>query len=240
MNQPEIIFEDSEVIVLNKPSGWLSIPDRFDSEKPNLMRFFRQRNQEVFVVHRIDRETSGLIIFAKTEQAHRDLNAQMMEKTAEKFYYALTEGRVSPDSGDIDKPIAESMTRPGTMVIATRGKKSLSSYKTLESFKNFTLLEVQIHTGRMHQVRVHLQSIGYPLAIDSIYGRRSQLSISDIKTKKLQLQKYQEEAPAMMDRISLHAQKLTITHPSNGPRMTFEAPLHKDFRAVLQQLRKWG
>ncbi len=240
MNQPEIIFEDSDLIVLNKPSGWLSIPDRFDSEKPNLMRFFRKMHQEVFVVHRIDRETSGLIIFAKTEQAHRDLNGQMMDKTADKFYYALTEGHVTPPEGIIDKPIAESMTRAGTMVIATRGKNSLSSYKTLESFKNFTLLEVQIHTGRMHQVRVHLQSIGYPLAVDAIYGRRAQLAISDIKTKKLHLQKYQEEVLPMMDRISLHAQKLIITHPVSRMRMTFEAPLHKDFRAVLQQLRKWG
>lgn len=240
MIQPEIIFEDNDLIVVNKPSGWLSIPDRFDPSKPNLISFFQKLNKSVLIVHRIDRETSGLIIFAKNEDAHRSLNQQMMDKTAEKYYWALTEGVVSPPIGEINKPIAESMTRAGTMLIANRGKDSLTTYQTIENFKHFTLLEVRIHTGRMHQVRVHLQSIGYPLAVDSIYGRRESIAITDIKTKKLHLQKYQTEAKPMIDRITLHAKKLIISHPVSNEIMTFEAPIHKDFKAVLDQLRKWA
>lgn len=238
--QPEIIFEDDDLIVVNKPSGWLSIPDRFDVLKPNLIAFLQKKNCNVLVVHRLDRETSGLIIFAKNETAHRGLNQQMMDKTAEKYYLALTEGIVSPSKGEINKPLAESMTRAGTMIVAKRGKDSLTTYETIETFKNFTLLEVRIHTGRMHQVRVHLQSIGHPLAIDSIYGRRESISISDIKIKKLHLNKYQTETKPMMERTTLHSKKLIIQHPTSLEKMTFEAPIHKDFSALLTQLRKWG
>ena len=133
------------------------------------------------------------------------------------------------------------MSTPGKMVAAKRGKDSLTLYKTLENFKQFTLVEAEIKTGRTHQIRVHFQAIGYPLAVDSLYGRRESLLLSEIK-RKYKLSKFlgtDEEKP-IMNRTTLHAHRLEIDQPTSGTRMSFVCNPPKDFAALVNQLNKWG
>ncbi len=234
----ELLHEDEELIIVNKTSGLLSIPDRFDATRPNLLAQLKERFGEVYVVHRLDRETSGVLCFAKNEAAHKHLSQQFEERSVEKIYYALVEGRLS-EEGEINKAIAPHPYIKGKMITQKRGKASLTLYKSLEYFRNHTLAEANIKTGRMHQIRVHFADINHPLAIDSVYGRKSAFLLSEIKRKRYKLGREQEERP-LMSRTSLHAHRLQLTHPSTGERLQFEASLHKDFNAVLKQLRKWA
>ena len=235
----EIIYEDDHILLINKPADLLTIPDRFDALKPSIYGGLNAIYGKVFIVHRLDRETSGIIIFAKNEEAHRHLSIQFEKHETDKIYLALLDGALHQDEGEIDKPIAPHISVPGRMVIAKRGKESLTLYKVIEKFKHFTLVEANIKTGRTHQVRIHFQSTGYPLAVDSLYGRRNVLLLSEIKSKGVKLGKYEEERP-IMSRTTLHAFRLTFQHPATLERMSFEAPLPKDFNALLNQLRKWG
>lgn len=235
----EILFEDEAIVVINKPPGLLSIPDRYSPEKANLYSLLNEKYGKIFTVHRLDKETSGILVFARTEEVHKHLSNQFEHRTVEKIYLALVEGRIHKESGTIDKPISNSLTTPGKMVIHTRGKSSLTHYKVKEYFNHYTLLEAEIKTGRTHQIRVHFESIGYPLAIDAIYGRKDAFFLSDLKLRKYRLGKGQEERP-LMKRNSLHAFRLSLEHPVKNELVQFEAPVPKDFNAVLKQLRKWN
>jgi 23S rRNA pseudouridine955/2504/2580 synthase/23S rRNA pseudouridine1911/1915/1917 synthase len=235
----EIIYQDDDIIVVNKPAPFLSIADRYAPEKYNLQEYLSQKFGNVFVVHRLDKETSGVMIFAKNENAHANLSAQFEKREVTKIYWALVMGRMSQESGIIDKPIAHSQSGVHRMVINPKGKPSETHYKTLEYFKNYTLVEVDLKTGRTHQIRVHFDAIGYPLAIDALYAKKTEFLLSQVKTKKYRIGKNQEERP-LMTRHTLHSRKLVITHPTSNNEMIFEAELPKDFRAVLSQLRKWG
>lgn len=237
-NKIEIQHEDDALIVVNKPPNFLTIPDRYAHHLPNLLDHLSKTREKVFVVHRLDRETSGLICFAKTEEAHRHLNQQFQERTAEKFYHVLLEGTVHEDSGTIDKPIAPSPNKKGKMIIAKKGKPSLTLFEVLERFQHFTLVSANIKTGRTHQIRVHFDAIGYPLAVDAVYGRRSAFMLSELKHRRYRRKEETEERP-LMSRSSLHAQKLSLRHPETDVEIQFEAPLPKDFKATVQQLRKW-
>ncbi len=235
----DIIFEDDDVILVNKPSDMLTIPDRHDADKPSVYGNLNKIYGKVFIVHRLDRETSGVIIFAKNEAAHRHLSMQFENHETSKIYIALLDGALHNEEGEINKPIAPHISVPGRMVIAKRGKESLTLYKVTERFKHFTLVEANIKTGRTHQIRIHFQSNGYPMAVDSLYGRRNEFYLSEIKGGKFRIGKFDEERP-LMTRTTLHALKLTFLHPTKLEMMTFEAPMHKDFTATLSQLRKWG
>ncbi|MEM9822874.1 MAG: RluA family pseudouridine synthase [Bacteroidota bacterium] len=234
-----ILFEDDHLVILNKPANYLSIPDRFAPAQANLLGYLRNRQEEVFVVHRIDRETSGIICFAKTAAAHKSLSQQFENRTVKKIYQVLVEGHLHQNEGAIDLPIAPSKSKAGKMVIAKRGKASLTEYRLLETFKHYSLLAADIKTGRTHQIRVHFEAIGYPLAVDAVYGRKAEFYLSQVKLKKYRPNRLEEERP-LMSRTSLHAYELQLMHPVSGDNLTFQAPLPKDFKAVLQQLRKWG
>lgn len=239
MKTYELIYEDDSLLVVNKPAGLLTIPDRFGS-KDSLVSLLERKYGKVFVVHRLDRETSGIICFARTEAAHRHLSLQFEHHTADKFYLALLDGVLHHDEGEIDKPIGEHPTISGKMAVANSGKPSLTFYRVLERFKRFTLAEALIKTGRTHQIRVHFQSIGYPLAVDALYGRRAAFFLSEIKGSAYKTGKYSDEERPLMDRTSLHSSRLRIDHPATAERMEFQTELPKDFAAVLNQLRKWG
>ncbi len=239
MTNYTILHEDEQMLIVNKPPGLLTIPDRTGG-KESLLGLLEHRFGKVFVVHRLDRETSGVLCFARSGEAHRHLSMQFEHHTSDKFYLALVDGVLHHDEGEIDKPIGEHPTIPGKMTVANSGRPSLTFYRVAERFKRFTLAEVLIKTGRTHQIRVHFQSIGYPLAVDALYGRRPALYLSEIKGKAYKSGKYSEEERPLMDRTSLHAARLRIDHPVTGERMEFKAELPKDFAAVLNQLRKWG
>ena len=236
---PHILYEDDSLIVVEKPSGILSIPDRFDATKPNLLAILQERVGPIWVVHRLDRETSGIICFAKNEAAHRHLSIQFTERRVDKIYLALVEGRPSPPNGSIEKPIGPHPNIPGKMTISRTGKYSLTFYETCDTFRAFSLIEANIKTGRTHQVRVHLSSIGHPLAVDPMYGKREAIYLSEIKLRHFRIGKNEEERP-IMNRLTLHALRLGLEHPETGARLAVESPLPKDFGALIKQLDKWG
>ncbi len=235
----ELIYEDEQLLVVSKPAGLLTIPDRTGSQD-SLHAQLERKYGKVFIVHRLDRETSGILCFARNEAAHRHLSLQMEHHTADKYYLALVEGELHHEEGEIDKPIGEHASIPGKMSIRMTGKPSLTYYRVAERFKRFTLADVLIKTGRTHQIRIHFQSIGYPLAVDALYGRRPAFLLSEIKGKKYKSGKFSDDERPIMERTSLHAARLKLDHPGTGARMEFSAELPKDFAALLNQLRKWG
>lgn len=235
----KILYEDEAIVIINKPPRFLTIPDRYAHQLASVYGFLKQRYGEIFIVHRLDRETSGILCFARTREAHRDLSRKFEARTVDKIYLALIDGHILQKEGIIDKPIAESLVRQGKMVINKRGKPSVTIYKVIEEFRQFSLLEAQIKTGRTHQIRVHLESIGNPLAIDAVYGLRKELLLSTIKRNKYKIGKNQEERP-LMTRSTLHAYSLAFLHPTTQTPIAFKAELPKDFKAVVKQLRKWG
>lgn len=239
MSHYELLHEDEHLLVVVKPAGLLSIPDRFGN-KDSLLGLLERDFGKVFIVHRLDRETSGILCFARSEAAHRHLSMQFEHHTADKYYFALLDGVLHHDEGEIDKPIGEHPGTPGKMTVTNSGKPSLTFYRVAERFKRFTLAEALIKTGRTHQIRVHFQSIGYPLAIDALYGRRAAFLLSEIKGKTYKSGKFSEEERPLMSRTSLHAARLRIDHPVSNERLEFKSELPKDFAAVLNQLRKWG
>jgi 23S rRNA pseudouridine955/2504/2580 synthase/23S rRNA pseudouridine1911/1915/1917 synthase len=235
----ELLHEDEHLLVANKPAGLLTIPDRFGN-KDSLQSALERKFGKVFIVHRLDRETSGVICFARNEAAHRHLSLQFEHHTTDKFYLALLDGVLHHDEGEIDKPIGEHPAISGKMAIVNSGKPSLTFYRAIERFKRFTLAESLIKTGRTHQIRVHFQSIGYPLAVDALYGHRAALYLSEIKGKAYKSGKYSDDERPLMERTSLHSYRLRLDHPATGERLEFKADLPKDLAAVLSQLRKWG
>jgi 23S rRNA pseudouridine955/2504/2580 synthase/23S rRNA pseudouridine1911/1915/1917 synthase len=236
---PTLLYEDSDLIVANKPAGLLSIPDRFVPEKPNLQHMLNHAFEKVWVVHRLDRDTSGLICFALNESAHRHLSLQFQERTVQKTYLAIVNGVVHKDQGTIDRAIAPHPAQSGKMMAGSKGKKAITHYKVVERFRQFTLLELELETGRTHQIRVHLEALGHPLIVDELYGRRAAFFLSEVKQRGFNLAQGKEERP-LLTRQPLHALRLNLLHPASEQPLTLEAPLPKDMNAVVKQLKKWG
>lgn len=237
--RPEILYEDEDFLVVNKPAGLLSIPDRYIAEKPNLLHWLQEKYPQVMTVHRIDKETSGVICYALHADAHRHLSLQFEHHLVQKIYTVLLDGVLREVEGTIDRSIAPHPTRPGQMIAGTKGKAAITHYRLLETFQKFSLVEAEIKTGRTHQIRVHFQSIGFPLAVDALYGPRKALLLSEIKGRNYQLGKDQDERP-LLDRLSLHAQRLTFTLLRQDSAITVDAPLPKDMSATIRQLQKWN
>ena len=233
-----IIFEDEHIVILNKPPGMLTLSDRYAPDKPSLHGFLIQKFGEIFTVHRLDKETSGIILFAKTAKAHREFSMMFEHRNIQKFYLTLLEGQLYQEIIEVDKAIAPSKTQKNKMVVNARGKASKSIFRTKEAFKKFTLVEVEILSGRTHQIRVHAESIGYPLSVDAIYGVREALKASHIKGRKFKAKLDKEERP-LISRSILHASRLSFVHPLTKENHDITAELPKDFRAVVSQLRKW-
>jgi 23S rRNA pseudouridine1911/1915/1917 synthase len=230
------LYEDDDIVVLNKEAGMLTVADRFQQESYHLQSALKRMYGDIWTIHRLDRDTSGVICFAKNAESHQILSTKFEHRDIEKYYFALVEGN-APESGEINEPLAMSETKPGTMRVHRRGKESLTHFKKIEDFGLFSSLEVQIFTGRQHQIRVHLKHIGFPLFIDPVYGRREHFMLSELKGKNFKLTKREEEKP-LINRLTLHSLRLVIDHPKTGERMTFEAPIPKDIRAIMNQARK--
>ncbi len=237
-NKITTIFEDDDIILLNKPAHVLSVPDRYDVNIPNLYHYLKRQQETVFIVHRLDGETSGIICFAKNEAAHRHLSKQFQERSVRKIYNVLISGKPMDTEGTINLPIAEVPSRRGQMRVDKRkGKAAITTYTITDQFRHFALAEVQIQTGRTHQIRVHFQAIGHPLAVDRIYGQRKAFYLSEVK-KHYKLGKFEEERP-LISRVSLHAHQLSFIHPSTQERVHFTAPIPKDLAVTIKQLHKY-
>ena len=239
-NRWSILHEDDSIIVINKPANWSSIPDRFDESKQNILKSLQTYREEIYMVHRLDRETSGVMVIAKTPKAHKFLNDQFENRKVEKIYHAFVDGCPIEDEFTVDQKIATSASKPGQVFIGKVGKESQTSFRLLERWKVFSLLECKPKTGRLHQIRIHLQHAGHSLMIDDKYGNRSEFKISEIKNrKKFNIKKNTIERP-LISRQTLHAQSLTFTHPESKERMTIECEYPKDLRALKNQLSKWN
>lgn len=232
---PEVLLDNDHFIVLNKPAGLLSIPDR-EGKEISLKQMLQEKYGQIFTVHRLDRDTSGIIVFAKDEETHKFLSQSFEERTVEKYYLGIVKGVPPEKKKTIDAPIAENMTKRGVMLIHQRGKQSITDYEVLEEFGRFSLLRFRIHTGRTHQIRVHMQHVGHPIVVDELYGDGTPILVSSFK-RNYNLSKHEEEEKPILDRLGLHAEKL-LFRDAHGHGYNVEAPLPKDMRALLQQLRK--
>ena len=233
--RPEVIFENDSFIAINKPAGLLSIPDRVQSE-PSLKDMLLEKYGSIFTVHRLDEDTSGIILFAKTEAAHKYFSRLFEERKIEKYYQGLVIGCPAQKKGTLDAPISEHPTQKGLMVVHRKGKPSVTDYEVLEDLKQFSLIQFQLHTGRTHQIRVHCRNMGHPLACDELYGDGKPILLSSLK-KKFKLSRHDEEERPMLNRLALHSYRLKFTD-TDGKLIDLEAELPKDIRALIQQLKK--
>jgi 23S rRNA pseudouridine1911/1915/1917 synthase len=234
--EPLIIAENEEWIVLNKPSGLLSIPDR-EGKTPSLKNYLQAKYGKIFIVHRLDKDTSGLILFAKNEASHKALTIQFEQRQIEKTYYALVHGVPNPAKGTLKHLMKEHNSKKGTYLIAPLGKEAITHYKVAQQFKKHSLLEVNIETGRTHQIRVHCLHLGCPIIADELYGNSQPLFLSSLK-KKFNLSKNELDERPLLSRLALHAQSLSFMDTLTNTKQYFEAPLFKDMEASLKQLSK--
>lgn len=221
----EIYYEDSDVIVVNKPRGMVvhPAPGHTSGTLVNALMFHCKDlsgiNGELRpgIVHRIDKDTSGLIMAAKNDKAHASLAAQLKAHTVTRKYFALVHGNVSHDQGTVDAPIGrDPHDRKMYTVIERNSKHAVTHFQVVERFGDYTLLELKLETGRTHQIRVHMKFIGHPLVGDPLYGRSKGIK---------------------MDGQALHAAVLGFDHPEDGRYLEFSAPIPADMENVLQSLR---
>ncbi|XJZ28430.1 RluA family pseudouridine synthase [Bacillota bacterium Lsc_1132] len=221
----DIFYEDSDVLVVNKPRGMVvhPAPGHLTGTLVNgLMAHCKDLSGingvlRPGIVHRIDKDTSGLLMVAKNDMAHESLVNQLVEKTVTRKYKAVVHGVIPHDFGTIDAPLGRDPKDRQSMMVVDDGKHAVTHFHVLERFTNYTFIECQLETGRTHQIRVHMKYIGYPLAGDPKYGPKKTLDI---------------------DGQALHAGVLGFTHPRTGNYLEFEAPLPDDFNRLLEQLRK--
>lgn len=221
----EIVYEDQDVAVINKPQGMVVHPSagHTNGTLVNALLFHLDHLSSINgvirpgIVHRIDKDTSGLLMIAKNDQAHESLAKQLKEKTSLRKYIALVHGVIPHEKGVIRAPIGRSTVDRKMQAVVDTGKDAVTHFQVLTRYDGYTLIELQLETGRTHQIRVHMQYIGYPLAGDPVYGPK--------KTLKGHGQ-------------FLHAKLLGFTHPRTGEKMVFEAPLPEIFKNTLEKLPK--
>ena len=226
------IFRDDHILVVDKRSGISVIPER-DPTAPSLSVELTERYGRVWTVHRIDKGTSGLVVFALTDEAHRLLNQAFQERKVEKEYLVIAVGEALEDTFDVDIPLGRASGN--RMKPSAAGKESFTRFEVEERYRGYTLLRAYPRSGRQHQIRVHASAIGLPLLVDDLYTEQSAFFLSTIKRS---YRDYGREERPLIDRLTLHAHRLGFDHPATGEAVTFEAEPPKDFRAVVNQLRK--
>ncbi|MBM4042388.1 MAG: RluA family pseudouridine synthase [Planctomycetes bacterium] len=236
----DILFEDEHILVVNKPPDLVVHPAK-GHQGGTLVNALAAHTQTLSsaygelragIVHRLDRDTSGVILCAKTDAAHAALATQFESRTVEKHYLAVVEREPELDSDLIDLPLARSRRNPEAVAVARQGgKPARTIYRVQRRYRGFTLLDVELLTGRTHQIRVHLAHIGHPVVADSLYSGRSALYRSDLLGLKPA-----EDEPPLIERQALHAHRIAIAHPATGARMQLTAPLPADITALLAAL----
>lgn len=242
---PRVLYESPSTLIVDKPPGLPVIPGRSPAER-NCLRLWaaeRYPQSPIFVVHRIDKLASGLVLFARNAEAHREYCLAFERGNVEKRYLAVVEGGNCPDTGEITLPLEESQRLK--RVVCSRApaagseKRTLrTTYRVLERFRHFCLLEVRLWTGFRHQIRVHLKEIGHPLAVDPLYGKRGAVYLSNLKAKGKYRLKGGEEKP-IIDRLSLHAFSIEFAEHPGGEIRHIEAPPPPDFQYLVKALRKY-
>jgi 23S rRNA pseudouridine1911/1915/1917 synthase len=241
----DIIYEDNWLAVINKPAGMVVHPgagvaggtlanaiayhfksENLEDEKSQIPNpEFQIPPNRVGIVHRLDKDTSGLLVVAKTEEIHEQLSGQFREREVFKSYVALVHGAIEAKEGVIDQPIAREKHNRTKMAIRKHGRAALSLWKVRKRFEKFTLLNVEIKTGRTHQIRVHLMSINHPVVGDETYNGGRDKTIKDIQVR---------QAVAELNRFFLHAERLSFTHPQTGERLDFYQPMPVELKNLLE------
>jgi RluA family pseudouridine synthase len=236
-NPTDIIFwADEAILMVNKPAGLLSLPDGYKPDTPHLKSILEPEYGQLWIIHRLDRETSGVLVLGRTESAHKALNTQFEKREVIKIYHALVLGNPAWEEITIDLPLRpDGDRRHRTVVDHQRGKPSVSHLRLLDRFRGYALVEARPETGRTHQIRAHLSETDHPVAVDTLYGDGSTIYLSMIKPG---YQPGRSPERPLLDRLGLHACSLTIQHPVTGETMTFDAPYPHDLTATLHQLRK--
>lgn len=233
-----ILFQNSEYVLIDKPAGMLSIPDRHQAQLPSVQGLLKLHFEDVYTVHRLDRDTSGCIAFAFNAEAHQYLSQLFEQRKVRKIYQCIVHGSPLTDQGIIHKPIAEHPVHKGKMMVThSKGKDSLTEYKVLERYGKFSWVECLLHTGRTHQIRVHLADLGHPVVGDPLYGDGAPVYLSSIK-RNFKLAMHKESETPLLHRLTLHATELEFEMAS-GEKIAAQAPLPKDMKAMLNQCRKW-
>jgi RluA family pseudouridine synthase len=230
-----VLYVDDSLLAVNKPAGLPALPDGYHAEAPHLRGVLEPLFGRLWTVHRLDRETSGVVVLARSAQVHRALNTQFQERQTAKVYHALVSG--SPDWAEqrVDAPLLPNGDRRHRSIVSEKGKPAVTLFKVLESFSGYALVEAQPKTGRTHQIRVHLAHIGHPIVADGLYGGGEGLFLSAIKPG---YRGNQAGETSLLGRLGLHAWLLSFAHPLGGEQVSFIAPYPKDFQATLKQLRK--
>lgn len=222
----DIVFEDSDIAIINKPQGMVVHPAA-GNYTGTLVNAILSKCSDLSgingvirpgIVHRIDKDTSGILVIAKNDRAHRLLSEQIKDHSMKRRYIALVEGNLKEDQGRIDQPIGRDPKHRKKMAIVKDGRNAITHYTVLERFSGYTLIEARLETGRTHQIRVHMASIGHPLVGDPVYG---------IKKQKFKLQGQ-----------ALHARMLGFVHPGTGEYAEFSSALPLYFEELLSHLRK--
>lgn len=230
-----VIYNDDDIVVLNKRSGLLIAADRYDEDAPRLDLLAEKEFGKLFAVHRIDKDTSGCVIYAKNPESHRNLSMQFENREVEKIYHALVYGHPLWDENHVEKKLLiDGDPRHRTVINARYGKIAITDFRNLGSCGPYSWIEARPHTGRTHQIRVHLQSLGISIVCDPLYsGNQHPVLLSEIKRK---WNGNPDEERPLLSRLALHAYKLTLAHPKTGEKMTFTAPYSKDMDATRKQL----
>jgi 23S rRNA pseudouridine1911/1915/1917 synthase len=231
----EIVYEDETLVVVNKPAGLVVHPAAgiHSGTLANALAYHFQQLPDSGagvrpgIVHRLDRDTSGLLVVAKTEAALEHLSDQFRDRSVFKSYVALVHGRVSTDSGRIDQPLARDPANRTRMAVVRSGRSALSLYRVRQRFDRFTLLDVELKTGRTHQIRVHLTWFKHPVVGDETYGAGRDNTIQDARLRA---------QVRNLGRQFLHAEKLAFTHPQTNERVEFNSPLPEELLELLKHL----
>lgn len=223
----DVLYEDNDIIVVNKAKGMVVHPanGNLDGTLVNALMAKCQDSLSGIggeirpgIVHRLDKDTSGVIVIAKNDKAHINLSNQIKEKQMKKTYICLVRGNIPNDEATIDMPIARSKKDRKKMAVDKEGKNAITHFKVIKRYNGYTYLKVNIETGRTHQIRVHLSHIGYPIIGDEVYSNGKN--------------------PFGVKGQMLHAKELEFTHPTTGKRMKIEAPIPEYFEEVLEKLEK--
>ncbi|NLX14372.1 MAG: RluA family pseudouridine synthase [Phycisphaerales bacterium] len=233
-----ILLEDEQLLVVNKPAGLLTVPGRQGGHSlREAVAYTLGITQKLFLVHRLDAGTSGVLLLAKTPEAQRHLAQQFQNRLVQKEYLAIVRGSPEEDSGLIVAPIAPHPRIPAKMIVSEKkGRPSQTKWQIVDRFQGISLVRCRPLTGRQHQIRVHLALIEMPLLVDPLYGNAEAFYLSQLKVGYKPSNRH-EERP-LLARLSLHADALNFTHPRTNHPVRVEAPLPKDLHATLTQLRK--
>lgn len=244
MPLPPVLFEDDAVIAFDKPAGLLTAPDRRVKSRENLLDLVRAKmGASVASVHRLDADTSGLALFAKTKPSLDFLSGQFQSKTVGKTYQVITVGVPARDEFTVDLVLKEDEAKPGCMCIVKKhGQASVTEFTVREKYPqpagraSFAFLECRPFTSRPHQIRVHLAASGTPVLNDALYGDATLLMLSSLKRG---YKGRADEKPLIM-RLAVHAGGLSFTHPLTREKIMLVSPLPNDFEVALKYLRKFG